>query len=509
MVEAQTETLREMLAGLGWPSDEMPNASSGRLMSSDAPTFEPIKRLHGDHPGEVLFCRDRSRGTRTPREMESLGSVRVSDLDEIFPQYLAPLTEDDAFQTVNGLGAWDGAKPLNRFSEPKIRHRRRLSGNIDWLTSCWVDLDFARDGSTFNAFWALGALDRHLVFPGHLPNPSMFAMSGRGLWLFWLLRGPDGREPIKANADRIALQKRCNREIAARIAEHAPELLPDTNATDAARVCRVPGSRNTSAGGARVAFGVLGEDTYTPEGLASLLNIARPSTTLEAKPSRQRLASSEQAIRGAIVASGRRLDRLAALFTRWGSIREGKRNDALFVFACALRWAKTLEHEALDRLDNINAAFADPPLPRGEVEKILASAQRGRFRFSDGEIVHRLEVSDEDASAVGFPTRAQTREAVAVKSRAEKARQRRDLIEHWIRKRCGEVPTIDDAREYLSRYGVEVSRQTIANDYRHLGLVNPRGRASAAESADMFTVMETADPRLRGSAGCGPKNRTR
>lgn len=492
MSDATSVALAEMWASVGWPTDEMPNASSGRFMSFDAPTIEPILRLHGEHPGEVSFCRDRSKGTRTPRDMENLGSVPIPDLVEVFPQFIQALVGVDAFQTVNGLASWDGAKPHSRFNDPRIRNRRRLSKNIGWLTSCWCDLDFARDGSTFNAFWALGAIDRHLVFPGHLPNPSMFAMSGRGLWLFWLLRGPDGREPIKANADRIALQKRCNREIAERIAEHAPELLPDTNATDAARVCRVPGSRNSSAGGARVAFGVLGEETYTPEGLAGLLNIARPSTAVEAKPSRQRLASSEHAIRGAIVASGRRLDRLAALFTRWGSIPEGKRNDALFIFACALRWAKASEHEALERLDNINAAFADPPLPRGEVERILASAHRGRFRFTDGEIVHRLGITDEDASAVGFPTRAEVRFSVSASSRAEKARRRRDLIEHWVRKRLGEVPTIDDAREYLARHGVEASRQTIANDYEHLGLVNPRGRR-AQTVPTLYTDEKTAE----------------
>lgn len=477
-----------------------------QVTKADRPTFHATLELHGEHPGEVLFCRDRAKGTRSPRQMETIGAVRVSDLREVFPEYLSPLLDDDAFQTVNGLDYWEGAKvaPLERPS-PKIRHRRRLARNIGWLTSCWVDLDLARDGSSRSIWHGLAKIDE-MVFDGRLPDPSMFLDSGRGLWVFWLLREPDGVHAIKATPDRMAVQKRVNSELVARISEHAPELMADGNAMDAARLCRVVGSRNCSAEGRRVAFGMLGDESgrvprYTLDSMAALLGLKGETAQRRGfRPIPEKLISTEQAQRGRIVASENRLSRLAMVFGRWGQIPEGKRNASMFVYACALRWRRLEIAEALDRLDNANSAWCSPPLPAAEIRKTLDSAWSGRFRWSDGEIVHRLGISDEDAVAVGFPTRGEIRVSATATSRKELARIRRDLLVHYVSKtETGEVPTLAAAMDYLARHGVEVSHQTVANDYRAMGWPNPRSRKRRDREDGIFDASTDTEARIDGA----------
>jgi hypothetical protein len=158
------------------------------------------------------------------------------------------------------------------------------------LTACYADLDCGRPESEDPGAALTWRQAQHeaeaLADAGFIPQPSIMARSGRGVYLFWLLR--DVKDPARlphAWPEKVQLYKACNRALNERLRAH---LLPaDPAAIDAARVLRVPGSIHRKAL-RRVTYVIQLDQAgrgfvYTLPDLAAALDLQAPGGELPEK----------------------------------------------------------------------------------------------------------------------------------------------------------------------------------------------------------------------------------
>lgn len=249
-----------------------------------APAFDvdKILAIHRDPEGFIGFMRKpdpaaipRLDKHGKPYKTENLFSIRASDLRSMFPAIAHWLTHD-AYMTVN---AYYRAAPWRNKTTgfPDVWREEK---HLRKLTACYSDVDCGREDSEEPG----GALDwlqavmiaEAAMESGHLPQASIMARSGRGVYLLWLLH--DEKDPGKlphAWPESIALYKACNQDLIARL--RAYELPADVRAFDAARILRAPGSIHRTAG-RRVKYWLRADGKgkgfiYTLAELASFLDI--------------------------------------------------------------------------------------------------------------------------------------------------------------------------------------------------------------------------------------------
>jgi hypothetical protein len=212
---------------------------------------EAILAIHRDPGGYVGFVRKPDPAhPRLDRHgksysWENLFSIRADDLRSMFPA-LADWLTHDSYMTVH---AYHRAAPYpNR--QTGLPDVWRKEKHLRSLTACYADLDCGRPESEEPGAALTWRQAQHeaefLADTGVIPFPSIMARSGRGVYLFWLLR--DERDPDKlphAWPEKIELYKACNRALGDRLRAH--RLPADPAAVDAARVLRVPGSIHRKA----------------------------------------------------------------------------------------------------------------------------------------------------------------------------------------------------------------------------------------------------------------------
>ena len=112
------------------------------------------------------------------------------------------------------------------------------------MNACYLDLD----SYELTPGQALGRLTQ-AAGEGIIPSPSVFGLSGRGIWAYWILVDVrDSLIPQRAFPEKIDLYSHVQRGLYEAVMEFEPRLRPDANALDPARVTRVPGSVNTKSG---------------------------------------------------------------------------------------------------------------------------------------------------------------------------------------------------------------------------------------------------------------------
>jgi hypothetical protein len=261
---------------------QAPDTDQAETSITAALDVESILAIHRDHSGYIGFVRkpDPSAPPRMgkhgkPYTWDNLFSIRAGDLRLMFPSLSKWLTHDSYF-TVN---AYYRAAPFKN-TETDLPDVWRKEKHLQSLTACYADIDCGRPESDEPG----AALDwrqaQHeaeaLADAGIIPHPSIMARSGRGVYLFWLLR--DDKDPDKlprAWPEKVELYKTCNRALNERLREN--RLPADKVAIDAARVLRVPGSIHRKAI-QRVRYVIQLNDqgkgfTYTLHELAAALNI--------------------------------------------------------------------------------------------------------------------------------------------------------------------------------------------------------------------------------------------
>ena len=443
----------------------------------EGPDLTPIRLLHGDHDGSVVFGRKRDGG-----KWESIGSVDARQLETVFPEFIAPLVDTDGYFGINGFLPTKFIKDYSQaegLQDAKIRRAMWGTDKLRYLTACWVDIDFYKiPGMTLGG--AVGAVI-DLQDQGHLPPATMLVDSGRGLWVFWLLR--ENESPVRAWAEPTGTWNRIQRALTRRL----EQIEPDYGAKDGARVTRVPGSKNSKSG-RRVRYWLQADAnaqpfTYRLDELAALLDVRcthLPREIREAVDPKNR----EKGVKGLAMRNRRRLDRLIQVIQHRGRVAEGCRNRVAVLLANFMHGCKVDEDEIRDTLDRFGRLQCDPPMTDGEIERAYKD-RRKYGMISDALIGDWTLLTDDESAMTGWPAKgAHDATTDAPRSRADRRAQRHSLIRALMQRTGGEVPSIREIREYLDEFGDGASVATIRKDLIDLGIVNPRARDDEDEADD-------------------------
>jgi len=243
---------------------------------------ESILAIHREPGGYIGFTRKPDPETPRldrhgkPYAWDNLFSIRADGLRSMFPAIADYLTHDSYF-TVNAMYR---AAPYPNKTTGLPDVWRTEKKHLSKLTACYSDIDCGRPESNIQAeqlHWRHAQHEAEcLMDSGVIPQASIMARSGRGVYLFWFLR--DVNDPDKlphAWPEQIELYKSINRALNERLQTH--QLPADPKAIDSARVLRVPGSIHRKAL-RRVTYVIeLDQDgkpyVYTLPELAKFLNL--------------------------------------------------------------------------------------------------------------------------------------------------------------------------------------------------------------------------------------------
>lgn len=463
-------------------SDTVVARANGLSMSVQL--AEIINAVHRHSDGYVCFTR------KEAADMRHMFSVKASELDGWLPQILEHVLSD-SYWSINAMfrpGRWPSKYV------PGLSAGERGSGLIRYLTAAFVDCDMHADPNT-QMIAALEAQRRASDALGfHVPDWSMIQHSGRGFWLFWLLRDeavdPDNYANVAGQGDPFqywrrgvgapirtnrsgkleACWNRCQRQLLRAFAS----CKADANAADLSRVTRVPGSVNTKAA-APVVFRVnyLADGSvpaYTLREFAAFLNVQGPG-----QAGRRKLVGDVDPERSAqgrakrVAMLERRLSRWRRLAEIRGGYRPGCRSSALWVAGATLRMLRRSPDEIQEELDGLNAMHCNPPLSRAEV-RAAAAGSRSVSQLTDAKIGDRLAVTADEAKATGWPHAGYVPDPSLKGNSRAVADNRRTLIVRLIRDAGGELLTAEAVKSRLEGVGVFVSRRTVQLDMRRLGL---------------------------------------
>ena len=363
--------------------------------STDHLDLGPILTLHASEPdGYVGFVRKPLKPIYDkegkPKQFENLCSIQVKELGSMFPA-IAHWLFDDSYFTVN---SYYRAAPF-KSKTTGLPSVWRAEKHLTRLTACYVDIDCGREDSTdpnkrMDWTQALAQCEA-MMDADELPQASIIARSGRGIYLFWMLR--DDKDPERlptAHQWRLPSYKAINKALNARLEKR--QLPADIKAHDAARVLRVPGSRHSGAK-KRVKYWIRVDAdgkgfTHTLPELAKAVGIIAPDGSLPdgiesiaTKPRHRKIANRGSAParkNGQIAGAAQRASDLFTIHAWRGGFRKhGEKYDDGFVshgrkehlllLATTLRTAAVSADEALKSL-SIMAAGMQPPFPSDKAD---------------------------------------------------------------------------------------------------------------------------------------------
>jgi len=472
-----------------------------------------ILYTHRDPDAWVDFVRKPERPrigkNGKPLQFENVAAIQSRDLAGCLPGIFDEYLTEDGYFTVNGY--WRGAPYPNPLTGlPDVWRKEKY---LSRLNACYADIDCGRKesdepGATLHSIEAQYRVEL-LAHDGVIPQPSMVAHSGRGLYTLWLLR--DERNPAlppKAWDDFIAPYKAINRAIIERLREYA--LPADVGAHDAARVLRIPGSVHRTAG-KPVTFHVRLDDHgrgyfYTLREMAAFFGVLTtraelpPATRAAALPPAYRRVKN----RGSAPARARGSQRLGALRVmdlisleqhRGGFLEKGKtypdgtrsygRRRTLGLYASFLR-ASGATLEATAEALRAMAGNMRPPYPSKSddpaTEEIARSVYNaGRLRLLRTDFLCKnLGVSPDLARKLNL----QSIRPRDVELEAERARPLQSELIKWRLERAREFlensgghTTARQLEKYYSALNIPgANRQTANMDLNAIGYVTERSR---------------------------------
>ncbi len=427
----------------------------------EGPQLDLLRVFHRRPESRVAFM---TRHCPTDEHLSPLADYRVELLRDDWPGDVGDRLAQDGFFSINGY--W---KPGSRENT-----------NLRALNAAYVDCD------PYGLPWQLVVeLVLGLIQSGGVPEPSIVARSGRGVWLFWLLRSDDDPtiSPLARWYERDTLEK-VNKEIITRVRVAVPELRPDPKCTDLARVCRVPGSVNSKAYGVWHTRYVMNGDAadlpcYRLHELAELVGI-RPTIKnyklAKAEPSTpERSADVEwrrkRAAKGLGALVRQRLDEFYRLAAHRNGFHQGTRHWALLALAILLTQLHT-PNDQMEFLVGAAAAECHPPLQPKAAKKAIKSAREKAYKLTARKLAEWLGVSSEEADALGLrQIRPDFQPKRQRRGRDEKRILRRGLILEIARASAADgvaLPRDNELCNRLSAFGLAASLATIRNDRKAL-----------------------------------------
>lgn len=433
------------------------------------PELDLIRELHAHADAYVPFA------VSSGDDFRPLIAIHSGELLQSFPK-LRDRLRKDAYVGINA-------------SYCLARHRKGPEGtpnhkteNLRYLCCCYVDLDFYKEPVlACHPGWVLIAM-KYLEDTGRIPAPSIFAISGRGIWLLFLLR--DARNPQcfqGAWREKVELYGQIEHALVERLKDFGA----DPAAVDAARYIRLPGSLHTGAEKA-----VIWWVNHDPAGAVPRYTLAGLAQFLHVNPQRQAwkrattgMQSSEDARGrkrcGWIGLQRRRLRDFEKLREIRGGFYEGCRHYALLVYGWLLRCNGISKLNANSRLATL-AAECHPRLRSCDVRSALKTAFEKRIqRIRDQKVSDWLDITVEESSKLEkFPSASRfcgsvgcspANQNAAKQAKHRNTTARRALIQELIRG-LGRIPPTREMRHLLEGKGCHVSHVTVSNDYKTLGV---------------------------------------
>jgi hypothetical protein len=459
----------------------------------------PMRALHRGKDGVVGFTSKRSDGG-----WNTLFSYTIAEIEEMFPA-LAQWLVQDAYFTVNSM--YSAAPFKSRTTQrPGVLRKEK---HLRYLNACYVDLDVGRPHSRNpNARKSpnetmMEIMD--MMEDGLIPQCSLFARSGQGCYVFWLLRDDnDPNSPPRYWPEKLTLYKKINKAISKRL----KKLAPDENASDAARVLRAPGTRHSTTGvraaytvhydaeGKRFtytlselarAFGVKEMEVSLPE---QTRDVALPSSDLYEIPGhvevKKETTRCPARAAGPKVLNAKRAQDLVCVEQARGGWKKGHRRAYLKIYAHFLHGVPSKSEDVL-RAVKIMAANCNPPYPSDandtDVEKIVAEVFSGSARkFSNANLVKWLNIPVHEAEALDLktllpPEITEKRKMPPGGQRAVEKAARHDFLTRYIEQ--SGPPSARDLVKVLALQGIYTSHTTINSDLNELGYCTPSARKKA------------------------------
>ena len=263
----------------------------GKEETAPALDIKPILAIHRGSDGYIAFVRKPDPANPVigrhgePKQIQPLFSIRASELSSMFPTLVEWLTHDSYFSVCSFYRPARWKNPLTGLPDAWRRET-----DLHELGTLYSDIDCGRPdseepGASLTSLQAQNEV-LLLAHSGAIPYPSIIAHSGRGVYLFWILRDEkDPNKPPAAWPETIPLYKACNRALDIRLRDK--QLPADMGAFDAARVLRVPGSINRKTGRLVTYFILYDQNgkglNYTLSEMAATLGLLAPGGGLPEK----------------------------------------------------------------------------------------------------------------------------------------------------------------------------------------------------------------------------------
>ena len=387
-----------------------------------------------------------------------------------------------------------GAPWESRFV-PGLPHGQRHSSMVRYVTSCFIDCDMPGTPEE-HLVAAINAKAEARAKGIQVPEWSMIAHSGRGFWLYWLLRDeksdPDAYfkspkskgdpcrplrrgigTPVRAfkEGQEIAAWNRCQNQLF-RVFRSVKS---DAGAKDLVRITRVPGSISTKWGDERrVAYRV----NYECDGRVLCYTLAEMCAMLNVQPIMRREKKADKPVDPKRSEAGRknrkalqqgRIDRMRQLAAIRGGIRKGCRSYAMLIVAASMRGLGIHDAAALrEELARFNAACMNPPLKHGEIQDAITGSMSIR-KLRDATIAEWLSITPEEATATGWPYEGYLPDPSLKGNRAAKKQNRQTHIRMIIRKHGGELLPAADLVAALAKVGMDATTRTVQRDLVEMG----------------------------------------
>jgi hypothetical protein len=463
------------------------------------PYSDPIEWIHRGTDGWIPFQKINPDGTFIP-----LYSVQASDLKN--PGLFDSLADDLEIDSYFGINPMIHPGGKANPHHPTLPRALRKADKVKYLTANFSDLDF------YNLKMELPEVVAGVIryqAAGVIPPASFFADSGRGLWVFWLLRdseNPDG--PPRAFSEKKIIWARIQNELYNRLSL----LGADKQSRDLARITRVPGSNNSKVS-RRVACWIQADVKgrpfmYTLNGLKDSLGITADSLT----PLEARLEAERKAIlitppgekkplpapwdgkektkwgtrkggplseRGKKGWKGRWIHALNDFKTLWGlrgAFVQGEGgNHAVFIYALIL-WKHGYNAEDIALRVGKLGRECIPPIPEYHIRNAVKSSRKYQ-KIHNAEIADMLKIHPDEAALLEKWPPMGTARPVKESANANGQREARRATILKIVDEVGKAPSLRDLREILfQRLGEDWAIGTLKRDYAALKVKNPRRR---------------------------------
>ncbi len=430
-------------------------------------SLDHIHSIHRWNDGHVAFMR------KTNGKAVNVGSFHVQELKNYFPQLLSYIIKDGYF-TVNSMFA---AAPYfdSQTGFPAVLRKEK---HIRFLTAAYVDLDIYRKKLNWRDAASMAG---KLMDVGIIPHASIIARSGRGMYLLWLLhRHLDETKPETGYLNRIVLYKQVNKELCSRL----EALAADSQAIDAARVLRVPGSIHSGSQKAVQYMIQVGEDggtfTYSLEELADFLNIKVCKSGLQDKPNFLELpgrktknkGSCPKRVNGLLALNKMRVSDLLSIEQYRGGFNKGFRHSMLNLYCGFL---KSAGYKSIRSALNAMAVNCTPAYPtNGEandtpISKIMKNCKP--HRHTNKKLCKILGVTPEIAKELELKTILPPE--LKEKGGKSETEKKAEIRIEAIRKMVETYGTGYGCRKFveaLENEGIKTNRQTVNLELKRISL---------------------------------------